>query len=311
MKNTPIPTSTKNVNSHSPLSGSVRHINKLIMMAIGITLGVNAEAENQNLNYSYMYFENGYPSRYSHRRPQSEANVAARANPDLVFQTGYYSLMLDCDDMQLKGYNALIGSDYLTALEQDVTVNTAATSLLLRVYQGGVAYDCTSAVVNATGSENVRMIESGQYVKRIDHLGLVFKDANGNSLNVDDQCRLEMTAWPDRVTFMLDFSAETTNPITRSTIELISPNGETHVADNTSNTAHLTVKPHEDAQMSDLNAGDYITEATNLQDSSALAVSFDQDVAAFHIDVPADPVAYPANTQLDSIHVDSIFIQSE
>ena len=63
MKNTPIPTSTKNVNAHSPLSGSVRHINKLIMLAIGITLGVNAEAENQNLNYSYMYFENGYPSR--------------------------------------------------------------------------------------------------------------------------------------------------------------------------------------------------------------------------------------------------------
>jgi len=63
-------------------------------------------------NYSYLYFENGYPTRFNHRRPQSEANLVARANPDLVFQTGYYSVVLDCDDITLKGYDALLGSDY-------------------------------------------------------------------------------------------------------------------------------------------------------------------------------------------------------
>jgi hypothetical protein len=50
---------------------------------------LNAE---QKRNYSYLYFENGYPTSYFMRRPQSEANLTARENPDLVFQTGYYVL---------------------------------------------------------------------------------------------------------------------------------------------------------------------------------------------------------------------------
>lgn len=251
-------------------------------------------APSQELNYSYLYFENGYPTRLSGRRPQSEANLAARANPDLVFQTGYYSLMLDCDDIELKGYDALGGTDYRTALDQDVTMFTPVTSFLLRVTQDGVHYTCNEAVVQAAGVDNVRLIESGQFVKRIDHLGLIFEDANGNALNVDDECRLEITAWPDRITFMLDFSSETSNPITRSTIQVVSPDGTAHLSDVLSNQVRLTVKPQDDAKLAALNVNDYITEATNLQDESALAVSFDEDVHAFHIDVPADAVTYPS-----------------
>lgn len=66
-----------------------------------------ADQPEQRLNYSYLYFENGYPTRYVSRRPESDANLASRANPDLVFQTGYYSLMLDCDDVQLNGNRRL------------------------------------------------------------------------------------------------------------------------------------------------------------------------------------------------------------
>ncbi len=150
---------------------------------------------NQNLNYSYLYFQNGFPTRLAH----SDPDLAARANPDLVFQTGYYSLMLDCDDMQLKGYDALGGSDYLSALDQDVAVFTPVTSLLLRVTQGGIEYTCTNAVVQDAANYYVRLIESGQYLQRIDHLGLVFKDSNGNELVADDECRRELSAWPDRV----------------------------------------------------------------------------------------------------------------
>ena len=129
-----------------------------------------ADLPEQKLNYSYLYFENGYPTRFASRRPQSEANLAARANPDLVFQTGYYSLMLGCDDLQIKGYDALSGTDYLTALDQDVTVFTPATSLLLEVVQGGVTYHCSHAVAQGPGTASpVRLIESGQYLQRIDH----------------------------------------------------------------------------------------------------------------------------------------------
>lgn len=250
---------------------------------------------SQLRNYGYLYFENGYPTTFNTRRPQSEANSAARANPDLVFQTGYFSLLFDCNDIRLKGYDGLAGSNYRAALEEDVTTFTPAQNLLLRVYQNGIAYDCVSAVVAGNGFNNVRLIENGQYVQRIDHLGLVFKAANGDTLISDPNCRLEITAWPDRVTLLLDFSAETTNPITRTTIRVISPSGTSHLADTMAHQVRLSLKPQEDLKLGTLNPAQYITTATNLQNSSPLAVSFDADTHAFHIDVPADPVSYPAD----------------
>ena len=252
----------------------------------GITFGDPSPAVEKN--YSYLYFENGYPSLSGGRRPQSYANQLAIANPDLVFQTGYYSLMLDCDDVELKGYDALAGTDYFSALNEDVAVFTPATGFLLRVTQDGIDYTCTE------GLGNVRLIESGQYVKRIDHVGLIFKDSEGNELVTDEPCRLEITAWPDRVTFMLDASRETTNPITRSTIQIISPDGVNHLADSLSNQARLTLKPQGDAKLSSLSTGDYVKQATNLQDSSQLPVVFDANTHAFSIEVPADSVSYPS-----------------
>jgi hypothetical protein len=260
-----------------------------------LDLATDIVAPSQRLNYSYLYFEHGYPTRLTGgRRPQSEANTVARANPDLVFQTGYYSLMLDCDDLQIKGYDPLAGSDYRTALDEDVSVFTPVTDFLLSVTSGGVEYTCTRAVVQDSNGDYVRMIESGQYLKRIDHLGLVFKDANGNQLAVDDDCRLEISAWPDRVTFMLDFSSETMAPITQARIQLVSPNGVTHVAEASGNRARLTVRPQDDTTLPALSPSSYITRATRVQNGTALAVRFDADVHAFHIDVPANTVKYPS-----------------
>ena len=51
-----------------------------------------------------------------------------------MIQTGYYSLVLDAKTIQLDGYDALTGSDYVTALHQDVTQFTPA-SLTLKAYQ--------------------------------------------------------------------------------------------------------------------------------------------------------------------------------
>lgn len=255
-----------------------------------------ADQPEQKLNYSYLYFENGYPTLSLSRRPQSEANLAARANPDLVFQTGYYSLMLGCDDLQIKGYNPLPGTDYLTALKQDVTVFTPATSLLLEVVQGGVSYQCTHALAQGPGAESpVRLIESGQYLQRIDHLGLVFKDAQGNVLQAADECRLEVSAWADRVTFFLDFSAETANPITQTTVRLISPTGITHLETTAGSRSRLTLKPQDDTKLAPLSVN-RITKATNLQNGFPLTVSHDPDVHALKIEVPANPVSYPGDT---------------
>jgi hypothetical protein len=45
-----------------------------------------------NRDYSYIYFEQGYPTRLTGRRSESMANQAARENPDVVVQTGFYGL---------------------------------------------------------------------------------------------------------------------------------------------------------------------------------------------------------------------------
>ncbi|WP_020684023.1 putative Ig domain-containing protein [Rubritalea marina] len=283
--------------STSPLrKNKLLHLGKLSIL-LGFTTLIDAIGADQNLNYSYLYFENGYPSRYSSRRPQSEANNQARQNPDLVFQTGYYSMMLDCDDMTLKGYDSLAGSDYLTALDQDISTHTPASTFLLRVYRDGIAYDCKRAIVNGQGFDNLRMIESGQYLKRVDHLGLEFEDANGNILSVDDECRLEISAWPDRVTFSLDFTSETSNPITRATIMVVSPDGQAHLADSLDNIVNLTIKPQDDLKLADLNPVTYITDTKNLQDNSSLDTTYNPDTGAIQIEVPSAHINHAAEKE--------------
>ena len=93
----------------------------LIAAAVGKVSPVVAETAAYDRNYTYIYFADGYPTPLRGRRPQNQANLVARKNPDLVIQTGFYSLKLDCDDMELAGYDALQGTDYITALNEDVT----------------------------------------------------------------------------------------------------------------------------------------------------------------------------------------------
>ena len=258
---------------------------------------VSAEAvvEN-NRNYGYVYWEYGMPTELSGRRPQSQANVVARANPNVIIQTGYYSLRLDCDDMELTGYDALSGSDYMTALHEDVTAFSSA-QLNLYVYKDGTRYTCTSGVVQDSDTTYVRLIENGQFVQRIDHLGLVFEDAGGNDLDVYG--RLEITAWPDRVCFLLDFRAQDGSPlttgITRTTIQLISPASQEHLADTMADHVRLAVQPHLDTTHGNWTASSYITEAVNNTTQAALAYSFDLDEHALKVDVPADSVSFPAD----------------
>jgi len=258
-----------------------------LLAATGIILPVSAETGDPNQNYTFITFDNGYPTPLSSRRPQSVANKTARANPDLVIQTGTYSLRLDCDDMQVTGFDALAGSDYLTALHQDVTVFSPAR-LLLTVTKGRKSYMCTSARIQGPGQQYVRLIASGQYVQRFDHLGMIFTAEDGTVL--DASGRFEVTAWPDRVVFQLDFSADP--EVTRTTIRLTSPSGRVHQSEASGNRAFLALSPQLDQDHARWEASSYITSARDAQ-GSALDVRFDEAEHALHIDIPADRVTYP------------------
>ena len=252
----------------------------------------DAVVESQ-LNYGFIYWEEGMPTSLGGRRPQSQANLVARANPNLVIQTGYYSLRLDCDDLELTGYDALSGSDYLTALTEDVT-NFSAAQLRLHVYKDGIRYTCSSGIVQDNDDSYVRLIENGQFVQRFDHTALIFTDSGGNDLGVKG--RLEVTVWPDRVAFMLDFrdyyGAPLATGITRTTIEL-NTGSQNHLSDVLDDHVFLAVQPHLDTKHPDSLASDYITEAYDLGSLTALNVSFDQPEHAVKIEVPSSNVQFP------------------
>ncbi|MDF7808118.1 sulfatase [Pontiellaceae bacterium B12219] len=278
-----------------PFSDSVYDDTKDVVYALHGTVNtieIEPGITDNKLNYTYLYFENGYPTPLSgYRRSQSEANTAARANPDLVVQTGYYSLMLDCDDMELKGYDALEGSDYRTALHEDVTVFTPA-DLTLSVTKDGTNYTCTSAAVQNSTNQLVRLIQSNRFNQRFDLLGLVFEDSNGNVLDAD--ARFEVTAWADRVAFKLDVAG--VPGVTETSVRVVSPFSVLHEATVAGDSAVLAIQPHTDTSVAAWNSGDYILNAYNRDSLASLATSFDADEYGLHIDVPAGGISYPADT---------------
>ncbi|MEM1222634.1 MAG: hypothetical protein AAGH40_07700 [Verrucomicrobiota bacterium] len=257
-------------------------------------LSAQATSLDELKNYGYVYFENGYPTRLaSIRTPQSDANLAARENPDLVFQTGYYSLMLDTDDVAIKGYDALSGSDYMTALNEDVTVFTPAT-LNLFVYVGGVRYKCVESEIQATDGENmVRLIESGQFLQRVDHVNLTFQDPiSGNYLN--QAGALEIAVWPDRFVLTLDCSGIT--GVTRTTIQMFEPDGTMHLVDKgNEDVINLTMSPVDTPLLDASLASSAIVEATRLSDAFPLNTGFNESTNALVIDIPTERISYPAD----------------
>ncbi|MFC5051616.1 carbohydrate-binding protein [Rubritalea spongiae] len=236
-----------------------------------------------NKNYSYLYFENGYPTRLSWN-----GNQAGRDNPDLVVQTGYYSLRLDCDTMQLSGFDSLNGSDYLSALNQDVTNFTPAT-LNLYAYVGNKRYKCISGIVqDSNDAMYVRLIQSGQYVQRFDHVGLVFEASDGSQLSSNGS--LEVTAWADHVTFLLDM--QDVPEVTRTTVQLISPSGTQHLKDTANPIARLSLTPHSDSAYDSYNVSSVITSAQRDDTGAALTASYDDDEAAYKIEVPSNSISH-------------------
>ena len=244
--------------------------------------------EHNNNNYGYIYWENGYPTPLKGRREQSQANLFARENPDLVIQTGYYSLMLDCDDMSIKGLDPLSGSDYLSALNEDVTTFTPA-QLKLYVKVNGVRYDCTSAKIQTEDHQLVRIIENGQYLQRFDHLGLIFKDNKGNELK--SKGRFEVSAWPDRIVLQLNFN--NTPQVTATGIELTTSSGKLLSNETNSSQTILLIQPQKESQIKELYPPQWIKQANKANTETTLNYSYDKETAAITISLPSEDVSYP------------------
>lgn len=272
-----------------PLALNLFTASTLVASSADKVLEAVSAAEAHRLNYTYLYFENGVPTPLQHRRPQSEANVFARQNPDLVVQTGYYSFALDCDDMELKGYDALKGSDYLSALSEDVETFTPA-DLQLSLVARGKRYVCKSGVVQTPKDQLVRLIQSNRFVQRFDHTGLVFEAEDGSVLK--EWGRLEVTAWAEHLVLKLDASA--IRGVSEVALEVVSPKGRSYRSSGRKGTAMLVLQPHLDREIERMEWGNgYVKGAWESRSGVRLDVNPDYDEHALKVTIPADPVSYP------------------
>ncbi|MCE5276564.1 MAG: hypothetical protein ABFD92_17220 [Planctomycetaceae bacterium] len=119
----------------------------------------------------------------------------------LALQSGHWGMAVDVPGAKLTHLGVI--AKPVTADEAAVQDNAAVFSLpqaalSLRVRAGGAWYTCTG------GAAAARIIESGRFVQRADIEELVFADSSGRKL--DAAGRLEIIAWPDRVSFMLEVS---------------------------------------------------------------------------------------------------------
>ena len=253
----------------------------------------SAVSIDDSKNYTYMYYENGYPTRLAGRRGlESDANTVARSNPDVVFQTGYFSMMFDSDDLKITGWDKLNGSDYMTAFSEGVDNFTPAT-LNLYAYIGNTRYKAIASPVQGINGENfVRVIESGQFKKRIDHINVQFQHPTDGTV-LTDKASLEITVWSDRVVFNLDC---TNIPgITRTTVQFFDPTNKQYITDNASNHTSLTVSPIDAPVLSTNSALNYISSAVRKNDGLTLNRYFDAQTNALVIDIPRVKVTYPAD----------------
>lgn len=242
-----------------------------------------------NRYYSFIYFDQGYPTRLvNNRRSQSMANQIARENPDVVVQTGFYTLRLDCDTLQLSGLDEVQGSDYLKALNEDVTAFTPV-KMALRIEKDGTAYTCTSGVAQEKSGQNIRLIQSGQYVQRFDHTGLIFTDKFGNEM--EGRGRLELTAWADHVVFQLDLTG--VEGVAKTGIQIIAPSGKVYRAGGKGNRATLVLSPHLDQKFQSLDPLAWVAEAVYLRNQKKIKSVYDVDEQGLRFDLPLDPIKFP------------------
>lgn len=119
-------------------------------------------------------------------------------------QTGSYAMAMDVERLQITHLGSV--TDPLPYEQANLQDNRVYASLPAAKLQMVVTVD-GRPYYGVRGGEHTqhsgpRLIESGRFVQRADITNLVFKDEKGGVLAAD--ARLEVVAWPDRLTLLLD-----------------------------------------------------------------------------------------------------------
>ena len=113
-------------------------------------------------------------------------------------QTSSYGMVMDVSNMRVTHFGKIedpLPYEQAVSLPNDVVINLPEARLEISVESGDTKYTCVSG-------KHPRLIDSGRFLQRSDIQGLVLKSANGKLLPAD--CRLEITAWPDQLSLILE-----------------------------------------------------------------------------------------------------------
>ena len=134
-------------------------------------------------------------------------------------QTGYYGFAMDVENMRILNLGLQKKTvDVSTAISKgnDLVFGLPKAALDISVTVGGKKYTCVRSwqkIADHNDYWNIqenwkynpyRIIDSGYFMQRQDIGRLVFADADGKILNADG--RLEITAWPDQLSFLLELT---------------------------------------------------------------------------------------------------------
>ncbi|HOX37989.1 MAG TPA: hypothetical protein PL033_08380 [Candidatus Brocadiia bacterium] len=168
-------------------------------------------------DYSLMWWAYGWRGR------------SPDARKVLCIQTGHYGLALDVERVELLNLGIIRApkSYEEAAAEDNSTIfNMPRSELALDVHAGGARYRCRRGAVGQNDwlDYPVRIIESGRFVQRADIRRLEFEDDNGNLLPAEG--RLEIVAWPDQASVILEITPHKDLPQSRIEIGLCALNAD-------------------------------------------------------------------------------------
>jgi hypothetical protein len=189
------------------------------MLSLGLLI-VSAVPSNGGYSvsggdYGCLWWAHGSP--YNHYRALPGDNIPADypgKKQVLCLHTGGYGLAIDTirlDRIKVGEFEASI------PYEADITeVDRAVSSLpesklSIEVRARGRVYEC---VGREQPDERkvfpVRFVEYGRFFQHISINGLIMKDSQRNQLDAD--CRLEISSWPDRLTMVFYFDSNVVKP---------------------------------------------------------------------------------------------------
>jgi hypothetical protein len=153
-------------------------------------------------SYTFSYWENGW-----------RKNSDDHSKDIFWIETSKYALALDVADFsKIKfGKNAnAVCYEYALQEKKEITATLQQAGLVIEIEIEGVKYlakACKAGIEKGVKHlSNARMWESGRYVQHFDFPELDFRNPEGEKLPCESV--LDIVAWPESLTFNLDFSSD-------------------------------------------------------------------------------------------------------